>query len=690
VYTAASGSGKANETVGYTYTGLGQPLTVSDSADTTTADSTGTTTDHYDAEGDLIEVDSPQGTIDYGYDLATGEHTSTTTANTSIAYGYDDQGRLITTTVSELNGAPLSTPLVTTDTYDAVGNKATETLPNGDVTTYTYDALNRLTNLSTQLNDATLFSQTYILNDNGTRASVHEVQAQPYGNAVTSDTSWTYDADGRLTGEAVTSSNYNGNFTDTYSYDLAGNRVTWVHTGNVNNIPNGTTTYIYNGDDELTSQTIGSSTTTYTYDANGSERTSTNGSNVTTYTYDVRNKMVGAAAGYSTSTYVYDDAGNRVAETVSQYGTAVTTYYLTDTNNPTGYAQPVEEHQGSTGGTPSRTYFIGDRAFGQSDGQDNASYLLTDGHGSTRVMTSASGAITATFAYDAFGGAIGFGASTAGTIFLFGGDAVYDPASGLYFHGDGTRDTSGFRFIQADTQGNSSSSDPISLHKYLYADGDPVNGWDPTGHDDDTLADEAFGLVSQIQLQQSLGLNILGTSAPAGPSQTQGGPDITAQLTGIGNFFSDNASLVPPLPIGDVSWDIQQLGVWGHPLNTGPTQTVTVGGGVFYPADVNYFLWGVWGHADGDSQAYLDSAVWAHRFQQNFAPTGTTFGRIDWTNIGYNFWASRSLNNIYPFGSLSGYAPGTPYPGTLYFQVAASTLFGTVLPNGFVFGTRKY
>ena len=25
------------------------------------------------------------------------------------------------------------------------------------------------------------------------------------------------------------------------------------------------------------------------------------------------------------------------------------------------------------------------------------------------------------------------------------------------------------------------AKDPASLHKYLYADGDPVNGWDPTG-----------------------------------------------------------------------------------------------------------------------------------------------------------------------------------------------------------------
>ena len=45
--------------------------------------------------------------------------------NTAIAYGYDNQGRLITATVTKLNGSTLTTPLLTSYTYDAVGNKST-------------------------------------------------------------------------------------------------------------------------------------------------------------------------------------------------------------------------------------------------------------------------------------------------------------------------------------------------------------------------------------------------------------------------------------------------------------------------------------------------------------------------------------------------------------------------------------
>jgi hypothetical protein len=52
-------------------------------------------------------------------------------------YGYDDQGQLTTVSVDELNGQELATPLVTSYTYDADGNELTETLPDGEVTTYT-------------------------------------------------------------------------------------------------------------------------------------------------------------------------------------------------------------------------------------------------------------------------------------------------------------------------------------------------------------------------------------------------------------------------------------------------------------------------------------------------------------------------------------------------------------------------
>jgi len=47
------------------------------------------------------------------------------------------------------------------------------------------------------------------------------------------------------------------------------------------------------------------------------------------------------------------------------------------------------------------------------------------------------------------------------------------------------------RFMSRDPL-DGSAKDPASLHKYLYADGDPVNGWDPTGRA------AAFGYVVRV------------------------------------------------------------------------------------------------------------------------------------------------------------------------------------------------
>lgn len=329
----------------------------------------------------------------------------------------------------------------------------------------------------------TLFSQSYILNHDGTRASVDEEQLQPDDTTITRSTAWTYDALQRLTGEVLTSSVSSEEYSDTFAYDLASNRASKAHVG-----PGGgaseTDIYVYNSRDELTAEgpdtnsdgvPDAATATTYTYDDNGSQTSSTHGGVTTTYTYDVRNKMVGYSGPSGSATYVYDDAGNRVQETTG----GATTYYLTDTRNPTGYAQPIEAKPSPTG-TPSMTYLIGDRVLGQANGSGVVSYFLVDGHGSTRALADATGAITKTLNYDAFGGALNFTPATAGTVFLFGGDAVYDPVSGTYFHGNGVRQRLGFRFIQMDSYAGK-NDDALSLHKYLYVSASPIGRTDPSG-----------------------------------------------------------------------------------------------------------------------------------------------------------------------------------------------------------------
>lgn len=56
------------------------------------------------------------------------------------------------------------------------------------------------------------------------------------------------------------------------------------------------------------------------------------------------NRLISVSAPGLTESYLYDGDGNKVSQTVN----GVTTNYLVDTNNLTGFAQVFEEIQGST------------------------------------------------------------------------------------------------------------------------------------------------------------------------------------------------------------------------------------------------------------------------------------------------------------------------------------------------------
>ena len=102
------------------------------------------------------------------------------------------------------------------------------------------------------------------------------------------------------------------------------------------------------------------------------------------YVYDFENHVIQAGGGI---TMVYDGDGNRVKKTVA----LVTTTYLVDTQNPTGYAQVVSETwSGGTGNRElSHTYVYGlERIsqfrsyFSNKQSLTQTSYYVYDGHGS--------------------------------------------------------------------------------------------------------------------------------------------------------------------------------------------------------------------------------------------------------------------------------------------------------------------
>ena len=122
-------------------------------------------------------------------------------------------------------------------------------------------------------------------------------------------------------------------------------------------------------------------------------------------------------------------------------------------------------------------YTRGDELISQErDGKK--SYYFYDGHGSVRALADESGKVTDKYVYDAFGNLISSVGSTKND-FLFCGEQ-FDPVTGLYYLRARYMNPSVGTFISMDNY-EGSIDDPVSLHKYLYANANPVMYSDPIG-----------------------------------------------------------------------------------------------------------------------------------------------------------------------------------------------------------------
>ena len=109
-------------------------------------------------------------------------------------------------------------------TYDANGNKASETLANGVVSTYTYNGCNKITKLVTKSGNSTISEYEYSYYLDGSDACKIRNES-----GIIETTSYEYDGLKRLTEESVS----NGTTMDTYAYeyDDYGNRSKMTATG---------------------------------------------------------------------------------------------------------------------------------------------------------------------------------------------------------------------------------------------------------------------------------------------------------------------------------------------------------------------------------------------------------------------------------------------------------------------------
>ncbi len=225
-------------TVNYTYTQTGKRQTMTDAS--------GTTTYTYDSMDRLTHKQTPEGTLNYSYDAA-GNLATMQTADgaVNVSYTWNSLNLLEQVADSRLG--------TTGHAYDNANNVGTVTYPNGVQSTFAYDALNRVTGLSSQS-----ASYTYQRGPTGNLISATESSGR--------QVSWNYDGIYRLTNEIISSdpANHDGNVS--YGLDPVGNR-TSVSGGITGLSPIAGS---FNVDDELASES---------YDSNGNV-TSTGGKNV--------------------------------------------------------------------------------------------------------------------------------------------------------------------------------------------------------------------------------------------------------------------------------------------------------------------------------------------------------------------------------------------------------------------------
>ena len=401
---------------------------------------------------------------------------------------------------SEATSSPGGQPSVTlTNGYDSVGNRTTlaDNLASAGLTTFTYDAVNRLTNIAASYggtagpvigfgydaaNRLTSLSRTI----GGTGTAVNSAYAYDSANRLTTIThgvaggstlasyTYLYDVASRLlaqsNAEGLTSYSYDptdqlintwGSATASYTYDNNGNRTMSGYSTGTNN--------------ELTS----GAGYTYTYDNIGNliSKTQTSTGDVWTYSYDYHNNLTGVVEQSSVgsvlmqATYTYDALGRRIGVDETVAGTETKTWSVYDGMNV--YADF------DASGTLLERYVDGpaiDEVLARTSASGMTAWYLTDDQGSVRDIVNTSGTVIDHLAYDSFGNVTSESSPSNGDRFKYNG-MQFDQALNEYYDNARYYDPVTGRFLSPDPTGFA-AGDP---NLYRFVGNGPVDWIDPTG-----------------------------------------------------------------------------------------------------------------------------------------------------------------------------------------------------------------
>ncbi len=510
----------------------------------------------YDLNGNLLTFTTRSGnTIAYSYDVL-NRVTSRSPANEpSVTLTYDLAGRPSTASTPGTGDPSTGTFQLNYDTagrrvsevypdnktvshqLDANGNVTRTTWPDGYFVSYSFDQLNRLT-------------EVFL---NGSQASAAHYSYDPLSRTITLG--------------------YSNGASTTYSYQLNDDllSIAEVFNGSSNN----TFMYGYNNVHQRTSQNATDSAFIWHPSAASSTPYTTNtvneytkvGANVPTYdgngnlsqlgnsqfSYDTENHLTGYTQGTTSLNYTYDPLQRQVLKSVA--GEANTRLLYDRTNL-------IAEYDNATGNLLRRHIFglgVNNPIIAVDASTGNPTFLHKDGIASVVAITDATGTILTKYAYSPFGES----QPVSGTTFGFTSQR-FDPENSLYFYKTRYLSPAIGRFLQPDVAG----FDGLS-NLYSYMANDPFNLIDPDGTAEmpniNQLMNQAGNVFQNIgNAVQRLGrqLNLPGvsggTGTPAGGEGTSAGTSghatgILMNSTGDGSESApggsgDNGGNNPPPP----------------------------------------------------------------------------------------------------------------------------------------------
>lgn len=377
----------------------------------------------------------------------------------TMAQSYDALSRVISETFPDLDSVTYSyneagwvsaiTGYVNSITYNARGQKKTVQYANGVTSTFQYnDPVDRPTSPA----NFRVFSRT-------TSGAAGTFQNLSYGydnvgniTGIT-DTIFTgirrfsYDALNRLT-QAI------GNFgpsqslvTHNYSFDAIGNI-----------LQKAGTTYSYTNAAHPSAVTSTSDGKTYTYDANGNMLTGGNRS----YIWDFDNRVDTVTTGGLSATMAYDYTGIRVKKTGNG-----TTYF------------PFSGYEISPTGVITKYIRIGIENVAAKKSPGETLFYHNDHLGGVNITTHAGGIMAQIIEYDPWG-KVSREEGIGDSLRRFTGQQL-DPESGLYYYGGRYYDPELGRFISPDPF-IGQPDDPQNHNRYSYVINNPVNNIDPDGY----------------------------------------------------------------------------------------------------------------------------------------------------------------------------------------------------------------